>query len=347
MTEESRRTDNLPKHLLFKLAGIIVLAGSLVLGWLIMDFDAFRDRPLNVAPQGERIQVRPGMTLSQLAASLQARGILDRARYLSWLARIKHVDSRIKAGEYIIKGNVLPEGLLVLLTEGKVVQHSVTIVEGQTFRDLRKRLKETSDLKQTLPDKSDPEIMAALGHADEQPEGRFLPETYYFPLGDTDLDVLKRAYDAMTRFMDDVWPSRAPDLPIQTPYEALIMASIVEKESARADERPLIAGVFMRRLKIGMRLQTDPTVIYGLGDRFDGDLRTRDLRTDTPYNSYTRDGLPPTPIALPGREAILAALHPADGDALFFVSRGDGSHEFSATLEAHNSAVRKYQLKAK
>ncbi len=347
MKGDAEKTGKLPKRLLFKLVGVFVLVGSLAVGWLIMDFNAFRDRPLNVAPQGETIEVRPGMNLAQLAASLQARGILDKPRCFTWLARLRRLDLRIKAGEYVVKGNVLPEALLQMLTEGRVVQHSVTIVEGQTFHEMLRRLRETPELKQTLEGLTDKEIMAALGHPDEYPEGRFLPETYYFPRGDTDLELLVRAYAAMDDFVAQVWPSRDADLPIQSPYEALIMASIIEKESGRADERPLIAGVFMRRLKIGMRLQTDPTVIYGLGERFDGNLRTRDLRTDTPYNSYTRDGLPPTPIAMPGREAILAVLHPADGDALYFVSRGDGSHQFSATLEAHNSAVRKYQQKTK
>lgn len=345
MKSGKKFSRSLTKRLLFKLAGIGVLVGSLVLGWLIMDFNAFRDRPLNLAPKGETIEVRPGMNVAQLAASLHARGILDQPRYFTWLARWRDVDARIKAGEYKIEGNIVPEALLQLLTEGKVIQYSVTIVEGQTFREMLQRVRDTTALKQTLEGMSDADIMAALGHAGEHPEGRFLPETYYFPRGSSDLELLARAYDAMARFLDEVWPTRDEDLPIFSPYEALIMASIVEKESGRAAERPIIAGVFMRRLKIGMRLQTDPTIIYGLGDRFDGNLRTRDLRTDGPYNSYTRDGLPPTPIAMPGREAVLAVLHPADGDALYFVSRGDGSHEFSASLEAHNAAVRKYQLK--
>jgi UPF0755 protein len=347
MTELDEKNAAFRKRLLFKLTGVLLLAASFGLGWLIMDFKSFRQQPLNVAPQGETVEVSQGMTLRQLAASLHARGILEQPRYFIWLARYLRLDSRIKAGEYVVKGNVVPEGLLQLLTEGKVVQHSVTVVEGQTFREMLQRIRSTEQLEQTLEGLTDEQIMAALDHPGEHPEGRFLPETYYFPRGSSDKELLIRAYDAMAKFLDDVWPSRDDDLPLASPYEALILASIVEKESGRAEERPLIAGVFTRRLKIGMRLQTDPTIIYGLGEQFDGNIRRRDLQTDTPYNTYTRKGLPPTPIAMPGREAILSVLHPADGDALFFVSKGDGSHQFSADLEAHNRAVRKYQLKKK
>jgi len=188
-------------------------------------------------------------------------------------------------------------------------------------------------------------VMTALGHPDMNPEGRFLPETYYFPRGTTDVDFLRRAYADMQAFLQQVWAQRDDGLPLKSPYEALTLASIVEKETGVAAERPQIAGVFVRRLKKGMKLQTDPTVIYGMGDRYDGDIRFRDLRTDTAYNTYTRFGLPPTPIAMPGKDAILAVLHPADGKALYFVSRGDGSHHFSSTLEEHNRAVDRYQRK--
>ena len=187
--------------------------------------------------------------------------------------------------------------------------------------------------------------MARHGHPDEHPEGRFLPETYQFPRGSTDLEFLRRAYLGMEQALAEAWERRAKDLPLDSPYEALILASIVEKETGLASERARIAGVFVRRLKRGMRLQTDPTVIYGLGEGFDGNLRRKDLRTDTAYNTYTRQGLPPTPICLPGLDAIEAVLHPDEGNSLYFVARGDGSHEFSDTLKAHNRAVRKYQLK--
>jgi UPF0755 protein len=199
-------------------------------------------------------------------------------------------------------------------------------------------------LQQTLGDAGESDIMTRIGHAGEHPEGRFLPDTYHFPSGMTDVAFLKRAYDAMAEELADAWEKRDAGLPLRTPYEALILASIVEKETGKAGERPLIAGVFVQRLRKGMRLQTDPTVIYGMGEAFDGNIRRRDLLADTPYNTYTRNGLPPTPIAMPGRDAIAAAMHPQEDGYLYFVSRGDGSHYFSRTLEVHEQAVKKFQL---
>jgi UPF0755 protein len=251
---------------------------------------------------------------------------------------------RLHAGEYAIEPGLSPRALLAKLAAGEVIQHHFTIVEGWTFAQLRDALAHDAGLTQSLSTSDDAAIMRQLGAADAPPEGWFLPETYNYVKGMEDIDILRRAHKAMADELDKLWPGRDPNVPLQSPYEALILASIVEKETGRADERPQIAAVFQHRLKIGMRLQTDPTVIYGLGAAFDGNLRRADLDTDTPFNTYTRDGLPPTPIALPGAASLNAALHPAATDALYFVARGNGSHEFSATLEAHNRAVAKYQL---
>jgi UPF0755 protein len=226
-----------------------------------------------------------------------------------------------------------------------VLQHDFTIVDGWTFRELREALARADKLKHPGAGLDDAMLMQRLGLPGELPEGRFLPETYAYVKGDSDLDILKRAHAAMEKTLAALWPQRDPDLPLASPYEALILASIVEKETGRADERAQIAGVFVRRLRYHMLLQTDPSVIYGMGASYDGNIRKRDLTTDTPYNTYTRAGLPPTPIALPGKPAIEAALHPAPGDALYFVARGDGRHVFASSLAEHNRNVACYQLK--
>ena len=251
---------------------------------------------------------------------------------------------KLHAGEYALDPGITPRGLFEKMAAGDVIQHKFTIVEGWTFAQLRDALAQDGMIEHSLAGRADSDIMKDLGSGGAPAEGWFLPQTYQFVKGMSDLDILRRAHKAMKQTLDRLWNSRAQDLPLKTPYEALILASIVEKETGQAAERPVIAGVFEHRLKIGMRLQTDPTVIYGLGSRYDGKIHTRDLETDTPYNTYTRAGLTPTPIALPGAASIEAVLHPAPTDALYFVARGDGTHEFSATLEAHNRAVAKYQL---
>jgi UPF0755 protein len=223
-----------------------------------------------------------------------------------------------------------------------VVLEQLTVVEGSTFADFRRELDEHPAVTHSLAGKSATEVMAALGHPGEFPEGRFFPDTYRFAAKTSDRDILALAYNAMQKLLETAWPQHAPDLPFNTPYQALILASIVEKETGVPDERPRIAGVFVSRLRKGMRLQSDPTVIYGLGQNYDGDIHTRDLVTDTPYNSYTRAGLPPTPIALPGRESVLAAMHPLETGELYFVATGNGGHHFSKTLEEHNVAVKEY-----
>lgn len=330
---------------LFKFAGLLVIVCSAVFGWFGYDYQHFRQSPLAVPPEGTVINIPPGRSVRGIAQDLAELQLIDNPWYFEILARSTGAAARLQAGEYRLEPGLLPESLLQLLASGKVMQHTLTIVEGWTFRQMLDAVRAHPVLTQSLRNKSVRDIMAALERKGEHPEGRFLPDTYHFPRGMTDVDFLGRAYAAMQKALVREWAERAPELPFKTAYEALILASIVEKETGIAAERPRIAGVFVRRLKQGMRLQTDPTVIYGLGERFDGDIRSNDLRVDTPYNTYTRDGLPPTPIALPGLDAIRAVLHPADGKELYFVAKGDGSHQFSATLEEHTRAVRLYQLK--
>ena len=321
---------------------LIILIAVGVFAW--RDYSQFADTPLALAAP-TTIDVPIGTQLPGILRELERQHVRT-GTSLHWrlLARQMGVAGKLHAGEYALDAGTTPRALLAKMAAGEVIQHRFTIVEGWTFAQLREALAREAGLKQTLAASNDAAIMRALGAADVPAEGQFLPETYNYVKGMDDVDILRRAHKAMSDALDKQWNLRAADLPLQSPYQALILASIVEKETARADERPLIAGVFLHRLKIGMRLQTDPTVIYGLGAAFDGNLRRGDLDTDTPFNTYTREGLPPTPIALPGAAALSAALHPAATDALYFVARGDGTHEFSPTLEAHNRAVAKYQL---
>jgi UPF0755 protein len=255
------------------------------------------------------------------------------------------VVARLQVGDYTIRHGITPRELLAKLESGKVIQQRFTIVEGWNFRELRAALARDETLEQKARDLDDAALMAALGRDGQHPEGRFLPETYHYTRGQSDLDLLRRAALAMDKAVADAWEARAEGVPIETPEQLLTLASIIEKETGKAAERPEIAGVFARRLRLGMRLQTDPTVIYGMGSAYAGNIRRSDLTTDTPYNTYTRAGLPPTPIAMPGRAALFAAANPAQGNTLYFVSRGDGSHVFSATLAEHNRAVACHQLK--
>jgi UPF0755 protein len=329
----------------FRFLGLAVVALSFVAAWFIMDLQAFRQNPLSVPEQGITIVVEPGSTLKSIAARLEQQQLLEKPAYLVLLGRYRRLDSRIKAGEFHLETGTTPEQLLEQLSSGKVIQHQLTLIEGDTFKEMMQRVRQDPVMVQTLESTDSDTVMAAIGFPGLHPEGRFLPETYHFPRGTSDVEFLSRAYLDMETFLRNSWAERDKDLPLKTPYEALILASIVEKETGVPSERARIAGVFVRRLKKGMKLQTDPTVIYGMGDNFDGDIRFRDLRTDTPYNTYTRFGLPPTPIAMPGKDAILAALHPAPGSELYFVSKGDGSHHFSSTLAEHNRAVDQFQRK--
>lgn len=324
--------------------GALIIVASLVAGWFMNDFYVFKESSLNIARGGVDLTVAPGTSMKSLANELYRRGVLDHPRYLVLLARWHGEADKIQAGEYLLAPGTTPGGLLDKLVAGKVLQHSLTIVEGWTFKEMMAAIDRDPDLAHTLRGLSGEQIMTRLGLPERDPEGLFHPDTYHFPEGTSDATFLRRAYNAMQETLQREWRDRSPDLPYKSPYDALIVASIVEKETAIPAERPRIAGVLLRRLKRGMRLAVDPTVIYGLGDRFDGDLRRRDLRHNTPYNTYLHRGLPPTPIALPSVQSIHAALHPADGHALYYVSRGDGSHQFSDTLAQHREAIAKYQL---
>jgi UPF0755 protein len=290
------------------------------------------------------VEVPAGMPLARIAHRLEAEGVLKHPRLFEWYGRASGTAGRVRAGEYHFPAGSTPREVMERLVRGEIVLHSLTIVEGWNFRQMRAALARHPALRSTLEDVPADEIMARLGREGEHPEGWFLPETYRFPRGTTDLEILRIAHDGMRRALEAAWAERQENLPISSPYEALILASIIEKETGVPDERREIAGVFTRRLQLGMRLQTDPTVIYGLGPDFEGRLRRVHLDGDTPYNTYTRGGLPPTPIALPGRASLAAAVQPKDGRTLYFVATGepDGSHRFSETLEEHNRAVQRY-----
>lgn len=322
----------------------ILLAGGAAL-FLYQRYAAFADRPLADVASGQTFVVERGDSFQRVLGKLRDSGIAD-GHELQWrvLARQLGADARIQVGEYPLDPSVTPRELLLRMRDGKVIHHRFTIVEGWNIRELRAALAKATPLAQSLGDIDDAALMVELGHAGVHPEGRFLPETYLYTRGDRDVDLLRRANAALEAALDRAWEGRADGLALQDREQALILASIIEKETGVADERPEISGVFNRRLQLGMRMQTDPTVIYGMGERYSGNIRRSDLQTDTPYNTYTRDGLPPTPIAMAGKAAIEAAVHPADGDALYFVAVGDGSgrHVFSSTYARHNVAVRAY-----
>jgi UPF0755 protein len=320
---------------------VLLLAAGGIAGWRYLAYAYTAPGPLT---QAARVEVAPGASVRGVVSQLGKRGVIADARAVSLYLRVHALHPKIKAGTYDFPAGVSPAEALRMLQQGLVVMEQLTVVEGSTFADFRRALEKHPAVQVTLRGKSDEEVMAAIGHPNELPEGRFFPDTYRFAAHTTDVELLKLAYNSMERVLTQAWERRKPDLPIHTPYEALTLASIVEKETALENERAMIAGVFTARLRAGMRLQTDPTVIYGLGSRYDGDIRTRDLTTDTPYNTYTRAGLPPTPIALPGRESVVAATQPDESGALFFVATGDGTgaHYFSKTLEEHNQAVRRY-----
>lgn len=324
----------------------IALSGAtvaLVLGVALASY-AWRqlNTPLPIPEEGAWIEVASGTPLRRVSANLAERGLLKYPQLLTLYARATGDATRVRAGEYQLTPGVTPISLLEKLVSGQVYLHQITVVEGWKFDELLRVLRTHPAIAATELD--GPGIMAALGEPDLHPEGQFLPETYRFPRGTTDVELLRTAHQALQQRLDLAWQSRSAENELSTPYQALILASIIEKETALPTERRLISGVFHERLRRGMRLQTDPTVIYGLGAAFDGNLRRRDLDTDTPYNTYTRSGLPPTPIALPGGASIDAAVNPEHTDAVYFVAtgRGDGSHKFSATLEEHEAAVREY-----
>ncbi|MFC4158351.1 endolytic transglycosylase MltG [Chitinimonas lacunae] len=302
--------------------------------------------PLPLGAQPHSFTLEPGTTMRGAANQLAAQGLVEQPWLLIWIARATGQDSRIKAGSYEFTAPLTVLGLLDKLSDGDVSSATLMVVEGWNWRQVRAALARHPHLKHDSAALDDAALMAAIGAGETSPEGMFFPDTYHFAKGSSDLKVLSRAYQAMQKQLAVAWEARAADLPLKTPYEALILASMIEKETGKPTDRGMIASVFVNRLRIGMRLQTDPSVIYGLGERFDGNLRRVDLETDTPYNTYTRSGLTPTPIAMPGREALLAAVNPASSKWLYFVAKGDGTSHFSETLEQHNQAVRRYQLGA-
>lgn len=328
------------------LLALSLLVAVAVGGWLWQRYDAFADTPIALAADERILVVESGDGFQDILDKLRALGV-EEGHDLEWkaLAQEMGVVARLQVGDYTIRHGITPAELLRKLERGDVIHYRFTLVEGWNLREVRAALARNEDLRQTVHELDDAALMAALGREGVHPEGRFLPETYHFTRGMSDLDLLRRAMLAMDKALADAWEGRQDDLPLETQDELLILASIIEKETGKAEERPEIAGVFVRRLKLGMRLQTDPTVIYGMGSAYDGNIRRRDLTTDTPYNTYTRGGLPPTPIAMPGRAALEAAANPLPGNTLYFVSRGDGSHVFSATLAEHNRAVACHQLK--
>ena len=295
------------------------------------------------------IDFKPGSSIRTLANQLQSHDLLDHPQYLRIWGRLTGTATRLQAGEYVFAPGQAIADLIDDMVDGHVKQYSLTLVEGWTFREFLDALAAHDAIQHTLEGVDYDQVMSVLGYSDQHPEGRFFPDTYFIHKNTLDTAILQRAYQQMDRHLNQLWSERDQGLPFKTPYEALIMASIVEKESAVPEERPVIAGVFINRLRKGMRLQTDPTVIYGIGESYDGDIRFRDLRTDTPYNTYTRKGLTPTPIAMPGLGALKAVMHPADTGYLYFVATGDGSgrHVFSTTLKDHEQAVDKYQRKRK
>lgn len=298
--------------------------------------------PMSIDEPQVIVEVPSGTSLTRLGENLADRGLLQHPRLLAWYGRWTGDATRLHAGEYLLAPGLTPVEMLERLVTGQVYLHQLTIVDGWRFADMLRVVRAHPAI--TVTGLDDSELMVELGKEGLHPEGQFLPDTYRFPRGTRDVDLLRRAHRALEARLAAAWDRRAEDIELATPYDALIMASIIEKETALDSERRIIAGVFMRRLKQGMRLQTDPTVIYGLGDAYDGNIRRADLQRDTPYNTYTRFGLPPTPIALPGAASIDAAVQPEDGDALYFVATGlpDGSHYFSATLDEHNRAVSRY-----
>jgi len=318
----------------------VIVVGAAAL-WAVRQADA----PLSVPGGAVEVTIPKGATMRDAARVVADAGVSVDPRFLYWMARLGGQAHQIKAGSYEISTGMSPRAVLAKLVSGDVVLRSVALIEGWTFRQVRQALETHPDLAHEIAGLSHTEILKRIGAAETHPEGLFFPDTYSFHRGDSEIDVLKRAYEQMQTHLASAWAARDTSLPLKNPYEALILASIVEKETGQATDRPMIASVFINRLRVGMLLQTDPTVIYGIGEAFDGNLRRRDLTRDTPYNTYTRAGLPPTPISMPGLDALNAVVNPPASKYYYFVARGDGSSEFSANLAQHNRAVRKFQLK--
>ena len=321
---------------LFLLASLAVLgAGSAALWWV--------HRPIALPAPSVDLSIEPGTTPRGVAQAVAATGARVHPQLLYWWFRFSGQDRQIRAGSYELEAGLTPRTLLAVLVRGEEATRSIVLVEGWNFRQVRAALAKAEMLRPDSAGLTDAQLMERLGRPGTHPEGRFFPDTYTYSKNSSDVAVLQRAMRAMDRKLDAAWAARASDLPLKSADEALVLASIVEKETGKPADRAEIAGVFVNRLRVGMPLQTDPSVIYGLGEKFDGNLRKRDLQADTPWNTYTRAGLPPTPIAMPGKAALLAAVQPARSRSLYFVARGDGTSHFSESLDEHNRAVNKYQ----
>jgi UPF0755 protein len=335
----ARGAQGLVRRAVFWLLFLTLASAAAAGAWLFR----YATTPVEVPQASRQFHINQGQGLSQVARSLESKSIITNGAAFIILARLLGKAAEIKAGSYEVPGAIAPLVLLQKFEKGEFAKGQIRFIEGWTFRQVRAVLDGHPGLRHDTRDLAPAEILERLGAPERHPEGLFFPDTYFFSAGTSDLAVLRQAYGKMQERLAALWPGRAKGLPLASPYEALVLASIVEKETGVESEREIIAAVFVNRLKRGMRLQADPTVIYGLGEAFDGNLRKRDLLTDRPYNSYTRAGLPPSPIAMPGEGALRATLNPARSKALYFVARGDGSHEFSDTLAQHNRAVAKYQ----
>ncbi|OGA87619.1 MAG: aminodeoxychorismate lyase [Betaproteobacteria bacterium RIFCSPLOWO2_12_FULL_66_14] len=321
---------------------MLVIGVAAAAGWLAW----FAKAPVALPAQAVDFSIVPGSSLKSATRQIIDAGIPISPNGFNILARIYGKQTQIKAGSYELRDGATPWTLLQKITQGDFQMTEMVFIEGWNFGQMRAALDGHAHVRHDTRDMTDGEIMARLGAPGVPPEGMFFPDTYLFAKGESDLAILARAHRLMNKELESAWESRAPDLPLSSAREALVLASIVEKETGDAKERPLIAGVFVNRLRRGMRLQTDPTVIYGMGERFDGNLRRKDLESDTPFNTYTREGLPPHPIAMPGRAALRAVVSPTQTDALYFVSKGDGTHQFSRSIDDHNRAVARYQKAA-
>jgi UPF0755 protein len=333
------------ESLMFRGLYKLFLAGALTVALLVAWTSWFAISPMSMGGKGIEFSIKQGSSLRGATRQMMEAGIPLTAWQFNLLARVNGAGTSIKAGSYLAEDGISPWDLLGKITRGEFSMAEVVFIEGWTFAQMRSALRGHPSITNETASMTDVQVVARLGLPGVHPEGWFFPDTYLFPKGTSDLTILELAHSAMRKQLESAWQGRKQGLPLRTEYEALILASIVEKETGRREDRPHISAVFLNRLRLGMRLQTDPTVIYGMGDRFDGNLRRRDLVTDGPFNTYLRSGLPPRPIAMPGRESLQAVMHPAQTDALYFVARGDGSSEFSRTLDEHNRAVRRFQLR--
>ncbi len=321
----------------------LLVTGVIVSVAAVAGFSYWAKSPLDTGGKAVEFSIAPGSGVGAAAQQMAKAGVPVNPQLFNILARVTGEAGRIKAGSYELKPNTSPRRLLTQLVRGEFAQEAITIVEGWTFRQMRAAIASHQRLRHDTVKLSDEELMQKVSSEYKAPEGLFFPDTYLFAKGSSELEIYKKAHQAMMKHLQTAWEGRDPSLPYKTPYEALTMASIIEKETGQKSERNMIAGVFVNRLRTGMMLQTDPTVIYGMGERYVGDIRKKDLQTDTPYNTYMRAGLPPTPIALPGIQSLHAALAPAKTEALYFVARGDGTSQFSDNLNDHNRAVNQYQ----